>query len=411
MNQEKIGKFIRELRLSKNMTQEELANEIGVTNKAVGNWENGRRLPDYSIVKELCKELDISVNELFNGKREKNNDGLLSALEYENKEKKKYKFKNILIVLISMLIISFNVLFVYFISNFNKVKVYSFYGSNDMFTYSGTFVRSNIKNIYFSGKLIKQLNSSDYEIKRMVLKCDDKVIVGASGELIGTFYEDDGYSEIFSPKVLNNLDKWYIEITYKIGNETKTDTIKLSSELIMKNNKIVPLKAMGIVENPDEKEENPNEDIIMQKFNERVDFLINHGYTETTSESRKELNELSPRTITREFRKVLKDNSFIEIEVERGSAMFWYQGVDYDVHGNLISRYLTFISREVGTDKKLYYIYNARDDLGRCHSKSCPDNFIREARSFFEVYKKEFDGIYYFSDGEHSIYNEDGTIR
>ena len=49
--------------------------------------------------------------------------------------------------------------------------------------------------------------------------------------------------------------------------------------------------------------------------------------------------------------------------------------------------------------------------MGRCHSKSCPEHFIREARKFFELYKKEFDGIYYFLEGEHSIYNEDGTLK
>ncbi len=67
MNQEKIGKFIAELRKESNMTQIELANKLGVTDRAVSKWENGRGLPDVSLFEPLCKEFNISVNELLKG--------------------------------------------------------------------------------------------------------------------------------------------------------------------------------------------------------------------------------------------------------------------------------------------------------------------------------------------------------
>ena len=69
MNQEKIGKFIAEVRKKKNMTQQELADKLCVTDRAVSHWENGRRLPDYSLLKELCDILSISINELFAGEK------------------------------------------------------------------------------------------------------------------------------------------------------------------------------------------------------------------------------------------------------------------------------------------------------------------------------------------------------
>ena len=69
MNQEKIGKFIAESRKEKNMTQQELADKLGVTDRAVSHWENGRRLPDYSIIEKLCDELNININELFYAKK------------------------------------------------------------------------------------------------------------------------------------------------------------------------------------------------------------------------------------------------------------------------------------------------------------------------------------------------------
>ena len=69
MNQEKIGKFIAECRKHKNMTQSELAEKLGVTDKSIGNWENGRNMPDLSLFKPLCSELDITINELLSGER------------------------------------------------------------------------------------------------------------------------------------------------------------------------------------------------------------------------------------------------------------------------------------------------------------------------------------------------------
>lgn len=69
MNQEKIGKFISECRKEKQMTQEQLAELLGVTNKSISKWETGNCLPDASKYQALCKILDITVNELFSGER------------------------------------------------------------------------------------------------------------------------------------------------------------------------------------------------------------------------------------------------------------------------------------------------------------------------------------------------------
>lgn len=92
MNQEKIGKFILELRNEKNMTQQQLAGKLGVTDRAISNWENGRRLPDISLIKELCSIFGITIDELiYCKKREKENiDNILekNAIElYTTKTK------------------------------------------------------------------------------------------------------------------------------------------------------------------------------------------------------------------------------------------------------------------------------------------------------------------------------------
>lgn len=71
MDQIKIGRFIAELRKEQNMTQSALAERLGITDRAVSKWENGRGLPDVSLMKPLCETLGISVTELLNGERTK----------------------------------------------------------------------------------------------------------------------------------------------------------------------------------------------------------------------------------------------------------------------------------------------------------------------------------------------------
>lgn len=67
MDQIKIGKFIAERRKTKNLTQLQLAEKLNITDRAISKWETGKGMPDSSIMMELCKELDISVNELLSG--------------------------------------------------------------------------------------------------------------------------------------------------------------------------------------------------------------------------------------------------------------------------------------------------------------------------------------------------------
>lgn len=74
MNQEKIGNFIAKCRKEKNITQSELAEKLGVTDRSISNWENGKNMPDLSLFKPLCKELEITINELMCGEKVSEND-------------------------------------------------------------------------------------------------------------------------------------------------------------------------------------------------------------------------------------------------------------------------------------------------------------------------------------------------
>ena len=67
MDQVKIGKFIADCRRKANFTQMQLAEKLGITDRAISKWETGKSLPDSSIMLELCSMLDITVNDLLSG--------------------------------------------------------------------------------------------------------------------------------------------------------------------------------------------------------------------------------------------------------------------------------------------------------------------------------------------------------
>ena len=69
MDQIKIGKFIAECRKKNNLTQAQLAERLNITDRAISKWENGKSMPDSSIMLELCSELNINVNDLLCGEK------------------------------------------------------------------------------------------------------------------------------------------------------------------------------------------------------------------------------------------------------------------------------------------------------------------------------------------------------
>ena len=67
MDQVKIGKFIADCRKKQNLTQLQLAERLNITDRAVSKWENGRSMPDISLIPELCGILHVTINDLFSG--------------------------------------------------------------------------------------------------------------------------------------------------------------------------------------------------------------------------------------------------------------------------------------------------------------------------------------------------------
>ncbi len=115
LNQEKIGSFISSRRKAKGLTQKQLAESIGVSDKAISRWETGKGMPDTSIMPELCKALDININELLAGEPLSNEEYPRKAekimmnlmKDSENKQKEKNSMLTAFLTGIALLIFYF----------------------------------------------------------------------------------------------------------------------------------------------------------------------------------------------------------------------------------------------------------------------------------------------------------------
>ena len=134
MDQEKIGKFIAECRKKQKLTQEQLAEELGVTDRAVSNWENGKNMPDFSLLKPLCKILHITMNELLSGEeltkeeyQDKSEENIVNTIDYSTKKITKYNQAISFIFMIFGFLISISAIMI-FPSESSWGSIYSVFG-------------------------------------------------------------------------------------------------------------------------------------------------------------------------------------------------------------------------------------------------------------------------------------------
>lgn len=168
MNQEKIGKFIYDLRKKYNLTQAELASRLHVTAQAVSKWENGRGVPDIELLKRLSEEFDVSITELIEG-------------EKENKKKNKLG----LIVSIFLIILVIVILIIVFVirNNDGTFNFSSLVCNNDSFSINGVIAYDDAKksvyisNIHYCDETIEEPKATAVEcILYEVVDGEEKVI-------------------------------------------------------------------------------------------------------------------------------------------------------------------------------------------------------------------------------------------
>lgn len=112
MDQQKIGKFIAECRKKQGLTQMQLAEKLNITDRAVSKWENGRSMPDSSIMLELCSLLGITVNDLLTGEvvglkdyNKELENNLLEMVKQKEEADKRLLFTEIIVGFLSSIIL------------------------------------------------------------------------------------------------------------------------------------------------------------------------------------------------------------------------------------------------------------------------------------------------------------------
>ena len=130
MNQEKIGQFIKKIREENKLTQKELADKLGVTFQAVSKWENGKNVPDISILKEMSEMFNVDIDEILDG-------------EKKNKKKTNYAYPiGLVLILIALLLFGM----IYYNNDDYEFKTISSKCSDFKITGSAAYNKDKVSN-------------------------------------------------------------------------------------------------------------------------------------------------------------------------------------------------------------------------------------------------------------------------
>lgn len=160
MDQQKTGEFLKQLRRDKNMTQEQLAEQFGVSTRTVSRWETGSNMPDVQMLIELADFYDVDVREIMDGERKSENmdneakDTLKKVAEYAAQENKKLKYKMIDMMAGSAILILFGSVLVE-TNGFNGTLPESSYHNYMSFALGATLAVLGLNIVYLLGVLDK----------------------------------------------------------------------------------------------------------------------------------------------------------------------------------------------------------------------------------------------------------------
>lgn len=221
MNQDKIGILIKELRKKSNLTQADFAKKYGVTYQAVSKWENGKNLPDMMILKQICNEYNINIDDIL--------EGNLTNV----KGKKIYIY---LILVFMFLVIITSYLLINYKNSNNLYFEFKKISSNcDDFKISGSIAYNNLKSVIYISN-IEYCGDNESEIYKSIESVlykknnNTETIIGT-----GTHLKNQNIS----------LKNYLKDVTINVNNEQgfcndyTSDSLYLRIYAISKNNKTI----------------------------------------------------------------------------------------------------------------------------------------------------------------------------
>lgn len=203
----KFANTIYSIRRDRNLTQKDLADLIGVSDRTISKWENGTTVPDLCQIRNICKKLEISPSLLI--KSEKKFKDNMSFIKMKLGKALNYLIHNIFLI---GFIIAFILLLIYFINNFNSVKIYDLKYQSDKVSFeNGYFLKTKVTNILVINDI--RINKIKYEPTEINLELytyvnGDKKILYKADNLNSIFIEENkSNTDLLSKDTLENIKR------------------------------------------------------------------------------------------------------------------------------------------------------------------------------------------------------------
>ena len=231
---------IYNIRKKRDITQKELAELIGVSDRTISKWENGTTVPDLETIKKLCNELGISPDSIV--KSEKNYKDRLQDFKRTIGKIFNYIMKNIFLI---GFIVIFILLLAYFINNYNTIKIYNLTFESENITFEdGYFFKTKVLNIITINNI--KLDKINYEptstkVELYTYLNGDKHVIYESDKLDNIYLEESkSYTDLLTKDVIENIkNNLYIKIyTTDIDNNNYSYESKLTLKQKLNNNKL-----------------------------------------------------------------------------------------------------------------------------------------------------------------------------
>ena len=253
MNQEKIGKFIKELREEKRITQDELGEILNISGKSVSKWERGLSLPDISNLQILADTLNISVSELLMGERSNNkkisNESYVKGLNLYSK-RTSFKYLKLIILLSLLFIICF--LIFYFWNEYGSNSVYKIESADPAYSVKGYFIINKemniliIEEVKYQGDKIGTKDEPVINKSIITFDINNKMFVSFDHEVskrmpYNEFLNQLSFTRIYNKSIkieLSQEDNYLLSVECNYDKEYDKQKIPLKLTQIYSNDKI-----------------------------------------------------------------------------------------------------------------------------------------------------------------------------
>lgn len=281
---------IYRIRQERKLTQKEIGDIIGVSDRTISKWENGTTVPDLCQIRNICKKLEISPSLLI--KSEKKLSDNITNLRREIGKILNYILHNIFLI---TFILVFILLLLYFINNYNSIKIYDLkYNSENISFENGYLFKTKVTNILIINdiKINKiKYNPIDTKVKLYTLVNGDKKIIYTSENLNNIYIEENkSGADLLSKDVIESIKQnlyLLIETTDENNNEynyecqitfkEKYNNNKLLYKSYIKNNSVDTLD-FPFDNLIDSKKINNKSTKVMSKNNNNANNLTSLGY-------------------------------------------------------------------------------------------------------------------------------------